>query len=62
METTVTEEDFPMWNRPKGNGYFDALPNVVESGAVSRIVPERARVTALCIMFISVWEKFPMGW
>jgi RND family efflux transporter MFP subunit len=43
METTVTEEDFPYVEAgQKATVYFDALPNVVESGAVSRIVPERA--------------------
>ena len=43
METTVTEEDFPyVVAGQKATVYFDALPNVVESGTVSRIVPERA--------------------
>ena len=43
METTVTEEDFPYVEvGQKATVYFDALPNVVGSGTVSRIVPERA--------------------
>ena len=43
IETTVTEDDFPYVKiGQKATVYFDALPNVVGSGAVSRIVPERA--------------------
>jgi HlyD family secretion protein len=43
METTVTEEDFPyVLAGQKATVYFDALPDVVGNGTVSRIVPERA--------------------
>jgi RND family efflux transporter MFP subunit len=43
IETTVTEEDFPFVKAGQtATVYFDALPNVVGSGQVSRIVPERA--------------------
>jgi HlyD family secretion protein len=43
METTVTEEDFPyLVDGQKATVYFDALPDIVASGTVSRIVPERA--------------------
>jgi multidrug efflux pump subunit AcrA (membrane-fusion protein) len=43
METTVTEEDFAFVKvGQQATVYFDALPTVVGSGVVSRIVPVRA--------------------
>ncbi len=43
IQGTVTEEDFPSVEvGQKTTLYFDALPDVVASGTVSRIVPERA--------------------
>ena len=43
METTVTEEDFPLVKvGQKTSVYFDALPTIVGSGTVSRIIPVRA--------------------
>ena len=43
METTVTEEDFPLVKVGQMTTvYFDALPAVVGSGTVSRIIPVRA--------------------